>query len=147
VSRRSFPDDRLYVSVNSPPQNNSADLLCHQKWGCKLLDPSCLSNSRVLYRSQQAVIFSNRATAALRAAKGTQVCQAWPGRACPALWYGICSLSLLHGLCVLLLWASPVLGSESLQGEEGRKAAELEQDVSLGHSEEDAGVLCLLPPS
>ena len=106
-----------------------------------------LSNSRALYHSQQAVIFSNREIIALQAAKGTQVYQAWTGWACPALWYSICSLSFSHGLCVFLLWPSPVPRSESLQGEEGHKAAELEQDVSLWHSGKDANVLCLLPLS
>lgn len=79
----------------------------------------CLCNSCVLYHSQQAVIFPNREIIALQAAKGTQVCQAWMGWACPALWYSICCV--LHGLCVLLCPQS-----KPLQGEEGHRAAKLE---------------------
>lgn len=105
----------------------------------------CLRNSHVLYHSQQAVIFFKQGDRSIAGSKRDPGLPGLDGGSvpCPLVRY---RLSLfLHGLCVFLLWPSPVPRSESLQAEEGHKAAELEQDVSLWHSGQDASVLCLLP--
>lgn len=82
--RRYFPDEA--VCVCSPPRSASVDLLSSET-GVRssdnvlsfLLTHWCLLSDSGVVLSEQFCLFLRREIVAFRAAKGSQVCQAWPG--------------------------------------------------------------------